>query len=149
MNKKFLNMALCLMLMAVVMSLIAVPAFAAELGSDSTAEEYPLWVGSVQLTSENAADVFGDGTVRLEVADGKYTLTLENADISETSTHKFAGSEYSANIYSPQEELDLTIRLIGENRLSNAEMNIWLHNKNYRDNTPFSPGKADGKSCIS
>ena len=133
MNKKFLNMALCLMLMAVVMSLIAVPAFAAELGSDSTAEEYPLWVGSVQVTSGNAADVLGDGTVRLEVADGKYTLTLENADISETSTHTFVGSTYSTNIYSPQEELDLTIKLIGENRLSNAERNIWLHNKNYRD----------------
>ena len=133
MNKKFLNMALCLMLMAVVMSLIAVPAFAAEQGTDSTAEEYPLWVGSVQVTSGNAADVLGDGTVRLEVADGKYTLTLENADISETSTHTFAGSTYSSNIYSPQEELDLTIKLIGENRLSNAEMSIWLHNKNYRD----------------
>lgn len=137
MNKRFLNMALRLMLMAVIMSLIAVPVFAAEQGSGSTVEEYPLWVGNVQVTSENADNVLGDGTVRLEVADGKYTLTLENAVISETSAHKWAGSTYSTNIYSPQEDLDLTVKLIGENTLRNAEASIWLHNQLYRDKLTF------------
>lgn len=42
--------------------------------------KYNLWVGGVQVTSENADDVFGDGTVSF---DGKgYKLTLDNANIT-------------------------------------------------------------------
>ena len=146
MNKRFLNMALRLMLMAVVMSLIAVPAFAAEQGSDVTGETYPIWVGDEQVTSLNAADVFRDGTVKLESADGKYTLTLNNADITKTSNHEWAGpTPFSANIYCQEDGLDLTIILIGENKLSNAQMSIWLPNLRNGDNLTFC---GDGSLII-
>ncbi len=41
---------------------------------------YNLWIGSVQLTSDNADDVFGDGTV--SYVNSTATLTLDNAHLS-------------------------------------------------------------------
>ena len=132
MYKKVLNVVCCLALMAVVMLFSAVPVFAEEQESGSNVEEYPIWVGNSRVTSENAEDVFGDGTVKLEIADGKYTLTLNNADISQTSSYEWAGSTCIANILGVQNDLDLTIILIGENRLSNAEWSILLLDRTYR-----------------
>ena len=126
MYKKVLNVVCCLALMAVVMLFSAVPVFAEEQESGSNVEEYPIWVGNSRVTSENAEDVFGDGTVKLEIADGKYTLTLNHADISQTSSYEWAGSTCIANILGVQNDPDLTIILIGENRLSNAEWSILL-----------------------
>lgn len=44
---------------------------------------YGVWVGGVQITGDNVADVFGDGTVSYD-ADTN-TLTLDNANISSTT----------------------------------------------------------------
>ena len=40
--------------------------------------EYPLWVGGVQVTSANQRDIFGDGTAKFEIIDGKNVLTLND-----------------------------------------------------------------------
>ena len=46
--------------------------------------EYPLWVGNVQVTSANAGNVLGDGTVRFSLANGSdpATLTLNGLTLS-------------------------------------------------------------------
>ena len=43
------------------------------------AETYGLSVGGIQVTSENASDIFGDGTVSYDASAAR--LTLNNADI--------------------------------------------------------------------
>lgn len=61
---------------------IAGRAYRLVLGNSSAPEqepevtEYPVWVGGVQLTFENAKDVFGDGKVSYDA--GTNTLTLNN-----------------------------------------------------------------------
>ena len=94
----FLALALCL-------SLCTVTAFAVD--------SYTPWVGGVQVTSENADDVLGDGTVSYD-SDTK-TLTLNNANISGTYEYQ---SGYEAMIYSAMG--DLTINLIGNNTLKST-----------------------------
>ena len=57
-------------------------------------EEYPLWVGKDRVTSENAGDVLGDGTVRFTPASGDdpAVLTLNGANI--TTTYGVTGIHY-------------------------------------------------------
>ena len=47
----------------------------------ASAEEYGVWVGGVQVTSDNAEDVLGDGTVSYDAVTS--TLTLDNANITD------------------------------------------------------------------
>jgi hypothetical protein len=89
--------------------------------------EYPLWVGGNQVTSDNMDDVLKDGTVRFEAVDGKHILTLENADITESYRYEEFDNAYTtANIVTayPVNDTELTIVLIGENKLSAAEYGI-------------------------
>ena len=66
---------------------------------------YDLWVSGTRITSDNAADVFGDGTVSYDNA--SKTLTLSNAKIM---IHKDPfGGEDAAGILSTMD--DLTINL--------------------------------------
>ncbi|MBR3620770.1 MAG: hypothetical protein IKN56_04620, partial [Clostridia bacterium] len=88
---------------------------------------YPLWVGGNQVTSDNMDDVLKDGTVRFEAVDGKHILTLENADITESYRYEEFDDAYTtANIVTayPVNDTELTIVLIGENKLSAAEYGI-------------------------
>ena len=57
-------------------------------------QEYPLWVGKDRVTSENAGDVLGDGTVRFTPASGDdpAVLTLNGANI--TTTYGVTGIHY-------------------------------------------------------
>jgi hypothetical protein len=64
-------------------------------------EKYGLWITNVRVTSANAEDVLGDGTVHYDAYDN--ILTFENALIE--SEHTII---YSVN--------DLNVRLIGENK---------------------------------
>ena len=64
-------------------------------------EEYGLWITNVRVTSANAEDILGDGTVHYDAYDN--LLTFENAFIE--SEHTIV---YSVN--------DLNVRLIGENK---------------------------------
>ena len=82
---------------------------------------YPLWVGGTQVTSANATNILGDGTVWFEGTATNGTLSLSNATITATYAFEDAwGSSYSANVLSG-EGFNLTISLMGTNILQNAE----------------------------
>ena len=75
---------------------------------------YDLWVAGEKVTTRNQADILGDGTVSY-VGDGKTgVLTLNGADIPETSD-----PEAEALIVSTIDHL--TINLVGENSLGMGE----------------------------
>ena len=69
------------------------------------AETYGLSVGGVQVTSDNAADIFGDGTVSYDASLAE--LTLNNADIRVDYNEINKGAIVSAG--------DLTIVVKGQN----------------------------------
>ncbi len=77
-----------------------------------TEVKYPLWVGSVQVTSKNKDDILGDGGKAKYDPETK-TLTLNNANITNT---------YKRNcIYANSLGGTLTISLIGSNRIGNKD----------------------------
>ena len=45
-------------------------------------QSYNVWVSGTEITSENAGDVFGDGTVRLEHSSSQNDLYLNGADLT-------------------------------------------------------------------
>ena len=106
MKKRILSIALCLIILC---SLLPISAMAAE--------TYKIWVGGVQITSDNAENVTGDGiSGKVSYDAATKTLTLENATITgvydfNTTFHDVAG------IYA---EMAITIRLIGENTVTSA-----------------------------
>ncbi len=73
-----------LLTLCMVLSLMPTVAF----GADS----YEVWVGGIQVTSDNANDVLGDGTVSYDAVSN--TLTLNNASITNACTPM--GSDYAA-----------------------------------------------------
>ena len=78
--------------------------------SASAVNAFDLWVNNTQVTAQNAADVLGDGTVSYDAA--TKTLTLSGANITECHTEDI----FTAGIYA--EIADLTIKLVGENRIT-------------------------------
>lgn len=69
----------------------------------ASAEEYNVWVGGVQITDENAADILGDGKAVFDAETN--TLTLDNVTLS--AYYDFSAPENNkpetASIYSLQE----------------------------------------------
>ena len=75
---------------------------------------FELWVAGVKVTTRNQADILGDGTVSF-VGDGTSgTLTLNGANITESSD-----SDAEAVIVSTIEHI--TINLVGENKIGMGE----------------------------
>ena len=75
--------------------------------------KYDLWIGGVQVTSENAKDVLNDKTVSYD--ESTNTLTLNNAKITNVY-HRLdstAKRDYYYGFYSTIE--DLKVKLVGEN----------------------------------
>ena len=86
--------------------------------------EYPLWVGSTQVTSANMDNVLGDGTVSFTPANGDTpaTLTLNNADITEK--HNNSGIYYEGSDA-------LNIALEGNNKVNENAANYYgIRSKN-------------------
>ncbi len=79
--------------------------------SASAATYYDLWVGGVQVTSNNADDVLGDGTVLFD--EDNYTLVLDNADITGPDDIESYGI-ISANMI-------LYIELYGDNTITTPD----------------------------
>ncbi len=79
-----------------------------------TVEKYNLWVGGVQVTDENQADILGDGKVTYSPK--SKTLLLKNARI--TGQGSTAATGYGAAIYS--ELANLTIQVTGQNLLAGS-----------------------------
>ena len=71
-------------------------------------EEYLLWVGNTQVTSENKDDILGDGKAKYDPE--TYTLTLNGAKI--TSMYNFTGNAYAGIFYNGHGTL--TIKGTGE-----------------------------------
>ena len=111
MKKRILSALLCL---CMVMALMPTVAFAEP-------TSYNLWVGGVEVTSDNASNITGEGITRGKVPydDSTKTLTLNNVNID--SVYSFAngvGTD-SAGIYvSGDFNGDLTIKLVGENTIT-------------------------------
>ena len=86
-------------------------------GEDSDAL---LWVGSVKVTKENAANITGDGlSGKISYDESTSTLTLSNATI--TTSHNYINNYYTG-VYA---EKNINIHLVGENTVKpedNIEM---------------------------
>ncbi|SHI89079.1 protein of unknown function [Lutispora thermophila DSM 19022] len=85
------------------------------------AAKHKIWVKGMQITSKNASDVLGDGTVSLGVKNGDYTLTLRGVNMEYISSDPKANNDsYTfAAIYC---EGNLTIQLESEttNNITNS-----------------------------
>jgi hypothetical protein len=99
------------MLLSVVMALTILPAmvYAGESAPLNTVV-YDLWVDGTQVTSENAENVLGDGTVSYDVESN--TLTLNNTEIDTPYT---SSDYYTSGIYSAG---DINITLTGDNSIN-------------------------------
>ena len=72
--------------------------------------EYDLWIGGLQVTSDNCQDVLGDGTISYDQAAS--TLYLNNANVT-------SGTKSSAVIYNDTGS-DLTIDVTGVNEIGST-----------------------------
>ena len=77
-------------------------------------ETYKIWIGGVQVTSKNKADVLGDGSVVYEGNQTEGTLYLTDANI----TGAYYEGGIGKNIFVNNADLSLTIALSGENSVS-------------------------------
>ncbi len=112
------------LLLALALALSLVPVTA---GADGEAiTSYPLWVGNVQVTSENCSNIplgVGNGTASYDPA--THTLTLHNATITQGYTSVPANG--LSAIHVPYGGLDtLTINLIGNNTVGGDQVTSGL-----------------------
>ena len=84
-------------------------------------ENYPIWIGGVQVTSSNANDVFGDGKVCYFPADGDNPATLILNNYTYSGPGHFGNHPYDtydvdfcAAIYA---EESLKVTLVGDSRI--------------------------------
>ena len=110
MKKRILSALLCL---CMVMALMPTVAFAEP-------TSYNLWVGGVEVTSDNASNITGEGiTGTVTYDDSTKTLTLDNVNIDSVYSFENGVGKDSAGIYvSIDFDGDLTIKLVGENTIT-------------------------------
>lgn len=110
MKKRILSALLCL---CMVMALMPTVAFAEP-------TSYNLWVGGVEVTSDNASNITGEGiTGTVTYDDSTKTLTLNNVNIDSVYSFENGVGKDSAGIYvSGDFNGDLTIKLVGENTIT-------------------------------
>ena len=111
MKKRILSALLCL---CMVMALMPTVAFA-----ETTS--YNLWVGGVEVTSDNASNITGEGiTGTVTYDDSTKTLTLDNVNIDSVYSFGNGVGTDSAGIYVSGDfnNDDLTIKLVGENTIT-------------------------------
>ena len=86
------------------------PALCFSTFAEGAAVQYNSWVGTVQITSDNASDVLGDGTVSYTPASGDEcaVLTLNNANITASRSTSFSGYSITA-VLDVQEPLKLVL----------------------------------------
>ena len=95
-------------------AILLVTTFSACASYDENYQIYDIWVAGVKVTTRNASDILGDGTVSYE-GDGKSgTLTLNGTNIAECSD-----TEMEAFIVSTID--NLTLNLVGENKIGMGE----------------------------
>lgn len=84
--------------------------------SPQSIENYDLWVGPTQVTSDNANDILSDGTVTYDGASN--TLTLNNATIN--TAYDMYGSKLG--IYARN---NLNINLVGTNSITSSDAGMY------------------------
>ena len=100
--------------LSVLVLLMLVTVFIACDSYDDDYEIYDLWVAGVKVTTRNQGDILGDGTVSYK-GDGKSgTLTLNGANIAQSSDE-----DAEAIIISTLDML--TVNLVGENKIGMGE----------------------------
>ena len=96
-----------------------------QLTYNQTTVEYPLWVGGVQVTGDNASDIFGDGTASFAYEKGeanKMIVTLNNANITDGYISSY---DYTNGIYtSSSEDLIINLESGSENSIPNLYYGI-------------------------
>ncbi|MBR5384145.1 MAG: hypothetical protein IK133_10000, partial [Clostridia bacterium] len=102
--RKLLSLLLVLALCIGLIPLTAVPVFATD---------YDLWVGDVQVTSDNASDILGDGTASYN--ESKNTLTLNNCAVNGEGHKDESTTNKNGVLFSAMD--DLTVELVGQNAL--------------------------------
>ena len=97
-----------------IVAILLVTMFSACASYDENYQIYDIWVAGVKVTTRNASDILGDGTVSY-VGNGKSgTLTLNGTNIAECSD-----TEMEAFIVSTID--NLTINLVGKNKIGMGE----------------------------
>ena len=96
-----------------------------DFGEIYNTQAYPVFVAGRKVTDVNKDDVLGDGTVSYDPE--TKTLTLNNATIGEIY-HLYSDAELSSGAYAIASVEDITIRLLGENRIE-ASYNSFCHSQ--------------------
>ncbi|MCR4936723.1 MAG: hypothetical protein K5987_01005 [Lachnospiraceae bacterium] len=90
------------------------------------AASYQLWVGSVQVTDDNSADILGDGKVSYDP--GKNVLTLNGATIDKL-TDSFSDSFGNGSYAMIRSEGDLKIKVLNECDLDASKSDVQKSNR--------------------
>ena len=86
---------------------------------------YDVWVGGKQVNDFNQKDVLGDGgSVKYSKTLGFHSLTLENANITNTGNPDYEFTGYGRGIYTTMP--NLTIRVKGDNTIESKGEGIYF-----------------------
>lgn len=86
---------------------------------------YDVWVGGKQVNDYNQKDVLGDGgSVKYSKTLGFHTLTLENANITNTGNPDYEFTGYGRGIYTTMP--NLSIRVKGDNTIESKGEGIYF-----------------------
>lgn len=86
---------------------------------------YDVWVGGKQVNDYNQKDVLGDGgSVKYSKTLGFHSLTLENANITNTGNPDYEFTGYGRGIYTTMP--NLTIRVKGDNTIESKGEGIYF-----------------------
>ena len=86
---------------------------------------YDVWVGGKQVNDYNQKDVLGDGgSVKYSKTLGFHSLTLENANITNTGNPDYELTGYGRGIYTTMP--NLTIRVKGDNTIESKGEGIYF-----------------------
>ena len=108
MNRKIHTLTRCLAILMLTTTFFACNKY------DKHYTIYELWVGGVKVTTRNQSDILGDGTARYEGNQKAGTLTLTNANITETI-------DPDADAILVSSIKNLTLNLEGDNRIGMGE----------------------------
>ena len=99
---------------------------------------YNLCVRDIQLDDRNIADILGDGTVSFDAETN--TLTLDNADITNTGNEGYGICNYYGNEpLTYEHDIDhLTINVLGDCKIATDDVCLYI---NRADMTIKGPGK--------
>ena len=108
MNRKIHTLTRCLAIILLTTTFFACNKY------DKHYSIYEVWVGGVKVTTRNQSDILGDGTARYEGNQKAGTLTLTNANITETI-------DPDADAILVSSIKNLTLNLEGDNRIGMGE----------------------------